>query len=120
MITSRLLAAAVLAAATAGIAPAAFAQPSPAPAASAPARHHHGNAYMRALRSVDLTDAQRTQIRTLMTNARTNMQSTSDPAARKANFQHLREQIEAVLTPAQRTKLQQTLAAQRQSSPSRT
>jgi Spy/CpxP family protein refolding chaperone len=121
MVTSRILAAAVMVAATAGIGPAAFAQPAPAPSASAPAgQHRHGNAYMRALRSLDLSDAQKTQIRTLLVNARQNSQATTDPAARKADRERLRAQIDAVLTPEQRTKLQQTLASERKNPPSKT
>jgi Spy/CpxP family protein refolding chaperone len=74
-----------------------FAQSSPAPLAapSAPSARHHdrGSSYMRALRSLNLNDAQRQQIRGYM----------------RASQQQLRAQIDGVLTPAQRTQLHSKL-----------
>lgn len=84
------------------IAPAAtFAQTAPAPytapsgAAAPSARGHHrgGSQYMRALRSLNLSDTQRQQIRSYM----------------RASAQQLHTQIDGVLTPAQRTQLRSTL-----------
>ena len=60
-----------------------------APAATSPQRRRHGSRYMRALRSLNLTDAQKTQIRTIMRNQE----------------QAMRSQIDGVLTPEQRTQL---------------
>lgn len=65
---------------------------------SAPAAHatHHrarGMRYMHALRSLNLTAAQRGQIRTIVRNQR----------------QALRTQIDGVLTPDQRTQLRANL-----------
>lgn len=115
MIVSRLLAAAAFVTATAVGVPA-FAQiaPAPAPAASgAPHARHHGSPFIRALRGLDLSDAQKSQIRTLMQNARSANQN-ADQATKRANAAKLRTDIENVLTPDQRTKLQQSLANQRQ------
>jgi Spy/CpxP family protein refolding chaperone len=73
--------------------------PGPAAAPTAPAAttpHHRGRGprYMRALRSLNLTDAQRQQIRTIMRNQE----------------QALRSQIDGVLTPDQRTQLRANLS----------
>ena len=61
-----------------------FAQPAPVVAppagAAAPAhKHHHGSAYMRGLRSLNLSDGQRQQIKGLMQTARS-APKTTDPA----------------------------------------
>ena len=122
--SARFLGAAALVAAFA--APAAvFAQTAPAmpagaPAAGAPAagahHRHHGNGYMRALHSLNLSDAQKQQIKTAMQQMHPAGQTaqTMDPATRKANREKLHAQIEAILTPAQRTQLQAAMQQQRQ------
>lgn len=93
---------------------AAFAQAAPgavpSPGAAAPAhKHYHGSPYLHALRSLDLSDSQRQQIRSLMQAARSSAAATTDRATRRANAQKLRAQIDQVLTPAQRTQLQSAL-----------
>ena len=98
---------------------AASAQPAPAapPAnAASPAahKHHHRSAYMSSLRKLDLTDAQRQQIRGIMQTAH-KTPKTTDPATRRANAKQLRTQIDAVLTPAQRTQLKASMQAARAS-----
>jgi Spy/CpxP family protein refolding chaperone len=113
MIRLSRLVAAVSVAALLGAPFAAFAQPAPvavpSPGAAAPAqRHHHRSPYMHALRSLNLSDAQRQQITTLTQSARS-APRTTDPAVRRANMEKLRAQIDAVLTPAQRTQLQTEL-----------
>ena len=69
----------------------------PLAAPTAPAartqRHAQGSRYMRALRSLNLSDAQKTQIRTIVRNQQ----------------QALRTQIDGVLTPDQRTQLRSNL-----------
>lgn len=117
---------AVFSAATMLLAPAAtFAQPAPAPpAAAGPSttqQHHHrrGSAYMRALRTLDLSDAQRTQIAGIVDRARA-ANKNADPASRRAGREKLRAEIDAVLTPAQRTRLRDTLARNRTNAPART
>ncbi len=107
---------------TLGLPAVASAQTAPAapgapPAASAPAntapgsvpRHHH-NRYMRAVRSLNLSDAQKQQIRGFVQAMRTANQN-ADPVTKRANAKQLRAQIDGVLTPDQRTQLRAALAA---------
>jgi Spy/CpxP family protein refolding chaperone len=77
--------------------------------------HHHGMFGM--LQTLGLSQAQQTQIKTLMTNYKTAHPegSPKDPAARK----QLRDQILAVLTPAQKTKLDAQIKAWRSQHPER-
>ena len=80
----------------------------PAPVASyAPgATHHHrGGRMNRALRSLNLTTAQRTQIKTLMTSYRASRTSAT-PQTR----QQLMSGINNVLTPTQRTQFTAAMA----------
>ena len=94
----------VPAAAPAQTAPGPLAAPT-APAATAPHRRgQHGSRYMHALRTLNLTDAQKTQIRTIMRNQE----------------QALRAQIDGVLTPDQRTQLRSNLQASPQATPQTT
>jgi len=83
-----------------------------APSQGAPQRHH-GSPYMRALRSVNLTDAQKSQIRSIFQSYRQKNQGV-DQTARRANAQQMRTDIMNVLTPAQRTQFQQTVQQMRQ------
>ena len=83
---------------------AALAQSAPAPytapagsAAHAAWHHRGGPGYIRALRALNLSDAQRQQIRTYM----------------QTSQQQLRAQIDGVLTPAQRTQLHSSLQQSR-------
>ncbi len=66
---------------------------------------------MRAVRELDLSDSQRTQIQQLVQQYRQQYPkgSTPDPQARKA----LRDKIFATLTPDQQAQLQQHLAQMR-------
>ena len=125
MSSLRFLAAAVLAASlTAPIA--AFAQQSPgaplAPVPSAapgqPGAHHgrHHNGFRTALRGLNLSAAQKTQIDQIFAQAR-GQNRTADPATRKTNRAKTRAQIEAILTPAQRAQLRATLQQQRAHQP---
>jgi Spy/CpxP family protein refolding chaperone len=90
----------------------------PSASASQPAsgqhKHHHGMFSM--LRTLDLSQQQQDQIKTLFNNYKQAHPkgSQTDPAAR----QQLRDQILAVLTPAQRTKLDQEKQAWRSKHPS--
>jgi Spy/CpxP family protein refolding chaperone len=74
-------------------------QQAPAP----PAQSQHGDRMMRHFSNLNLSDQQKSQIQTLVQNYRQAHPkgSTPDPDARKA----LRSQIDAVLTPDQRTQL---------------
>ncbi len=86
--------------------------PPAAPAAGAPAPHH-GARYMHALRTLNLTDAQKTQIKSAMQQTRT-ANENADPQTRKANLEQLRSQINSVLTPDQRAQLQAELQKERE------
>lgn len=112
--SARLLAAAALAVACTFPA-AAFAQAAPlaSPAPGMHRHHGHGGGYMRALRTLGLSDAQKQQIQTAMQQSRQSGQN-ADPAARKANREKLRAQIDGILTADQRTRLRTALAQQRQ------
>jgi Spy/CpxP family protein refolding chaperone len=95
----------------------ASAQTVPAPDGAAPApavqqHHHHHNPYMRAMRSLKLSDAQKQQIAGFMKSSR-EANKGADPQTRRANIQALRQQIEGVLTDDQRTQLHATLARER-------
>jgi Spy/CpxP family protein refolding chaperone len=108
---TRFIAAAVLTATMALPLAAAAQQAPPAPPAGGPVQrnhHGHGGHYGRALRHLHLSDAQRQQIRTAMTQMRQNNQNV-DPQTRRANVKQLRAQIDAILTPDQRTRLHNEL-----------
>ena len=117
MFLNRVCAAAALAVAITVPGAAAFAQ-QPAAAPSAPAQttpeggHRHGGMMRRAFRGITLTDAQKQQIQQIVQQQHQAMQNQTqppDPATRRANQEKLRSQIEAVLTPAQRTQFEQNL-----------
>jgi len=78
----------------------------PGPGSSAPSAQHRGH-FRSMLRQLNLTQQQEDQIRSLMEAYRQAhpQGSQPDPAART----QLREQILAVLTPAQRTQLEQEM-----------
>ena len=78
-----------------------------APGARAHHGHRHGGGMRKALRSLNLSPAQQTQIDQVFAQARQNR--SSDPATRKANRAQIRSRIEAILTPAQRAQLKATL-----------
>lgn len=97
---------------------AALAQNAPPPgppngphAVSAPAGqhgHHRHNRFMHALGSLNLSDAQRAQIRDTIRQTRQSNQS-ADPQTRRANVRAMRQQVEAILTPAQRAQFHAAL-----------
>lgn len=113
---------AALAAALAIPAAALAQQAPPAPAPGAPAgapgqpgmhRHGHGGGFRHALQSLNLSDAQKTQIQQVFAQSR-GANRNADPATRKANREKTRAQIEAILTPAQRAQFQTALQQARQ------
>ena len=95
--------------------PPAAAAPQTAPAPGAP-HHHSGGRYMRALRTLGLSDAQKQQIRSAIVATRQANQN-ADPDTIKANRKALRAQIDGVLTPDQRAQLRAKLQAERQAPP---
>jgi Spy/CpxP family protein refolding chaperone len=109
----RFISAAALAASLALPLAASAQQAPPAPPAGAPAQtHHRGAHYMRALRNLNLSDAQRQKIRSAIAQMRQTNQN-ADPQTRRANVHQLRSQIDAMLTPDQRTQLHAQLRTQR-------
>ena len=86
-------------------------QPSGSPSGH---RHHHG--MMSMLKSLNLTQQQQTQIKTLIGNYKHAHPKGSQPDATARKQLH--DQVLAVLTPAQRTKLEQEKAAWHKQHPS--
>ena len=93
----------------------ALAQQAPAPAMATFAPdsrgqhgHRHGGGLRKALQSLNLTAAQKTQIDQALAQTR-QANKNADKATRKANRTQLRSRIDAILTPAQRTQLNAAL-----------
>jgi protein CpxP len=86
-----------------GTVPAAFADEAPSgpPADGGP----HGHRMGQLLLSLNLTDAQKTQIRGIMADAHKQNGGITDRAQRRANMKAAMTKVDAVLTPAQRTEL---------------
>jgi Spy/CpxP family protein refolding chaperone len=109
--------AAALAVPAAALAQQAPPAPAPSGAPMQPGMHrhggHHGGGFRRALQSLNLSNAQKTQIQQVFAQSR-GANRNADPATRKANREKMRAQIEAILTPAQRTQLQTALQQARQ------
>jgi len=100
------------AAAGGAAAPGAAAPAAGAPGAAPGARRH----FAQALLSLNLSDAQKTQIRQIMTTARAEAK-TQDPDTRRKTFHDAFEKVQAVLTPEQRTAFNAKLAQLRAQSP---
>jgi Spy/CpxP family protein refolding chaperone len=94
-----------------GAVPAAFADDAPA---GSPAAGEHGHRMGQILMSLNLTDTQKTQIRSIMADARKQNQNVTDRDQRRANMKAAMSKVEAVLTPEQRTQLHAKLDAMRQ------
>jgi Spy/CpxP family protein refolding chaperone len=62
--------------------------------------------FAKMLQSLNLSDNQKNQIRTIMANARAKNKSLTDPQAKRDTMRGAFKSIEAVLTPAQQSKLQ--------------
>jgi len=84
--------------------------PPPAPVSSAAPKagshhgHHHHQSLIHALHSVNLTAAQKQQIATFRQQEK-QANLNADPATKKANAGKLRDQIQGILTPDQKTQL---------------
>jgi Spy/CpxP family protein refolding chaperone len=74
---------------------------------------HHGHPFMKAMRELNLTDAQKSQMRQLISQYREAHPkgSTPDPAARR----QLRTQLRNILTPQQQAQLKEDIRAMRPS-----
>jgi Spy/CpxP family protein refolding chaperone len=87
-----------------------------APSAQQPQHHHHRNPYMHAMRGLGLSPAQQKQIAGIMKNSR-GAGKGADPQTRRANRLAMRQQIDGVLTPDQRTRFHAKLAQARHMKP---
>jgi Spy/CpxP family protein refolding chaperone len=92
--------------------PAALAQDQPSGAQ--PTAGGHGNRMGKMLMSLNLNDAQKTQIRSIIADARKQNQSVTDRDQKRANMKAAYAKVETVLTPAQRNELHAKMAAMRQ------
>ena len=105
LLTALALMGALLGSGVAAVAQNASPAPAPPAASGAPSSHHHRGRLGRALRSLDLSDAQKAQIRTIMSNARQAKLNGSP-----TTHQQIVQQIEGVLTPDQRPKFEAAMA----------
>jgi Spy/CpxP family protein refolding chaperone len=93
-----------------GSVPAALADDAPSgPPAGAPHDHRMGQMLM----SLDLSDAQKAQIRAIMADAHKQNANVTDREQRRANMKAALAKIDTVLTPAQRTALHAKMDAAR-------
>jgi Spy/CpxP family protein refolding chaperone len=65
------------------------------------------------LQQLDLTPDQQAKADAIMAQARQQAQAAGDPDAKRQIFMASQQQIQAILTPEQKTKLQQLRAAQK-------
>ncbi len=93
-----------------GTVPAASAQDQPA--GSPPAGAQRGR-MAKILMSLNLSDAQKAQIRTIRDETMKANANVTDRDARRANYKAMMTKVEAVLTPAQRTELHAKMDAMR-------
>jgi Spy/CpxP family protein refolding chaperone len=89
----------------------ALAQDQPSGAAPANGR---GNRMGKMLMSLNLSDAQKTQIRAIIADARKQNQNVTDREQRRATMKAAYAKVETVLTPAQRTELHAKMEAMHQ------
>jgi Spy/CpxP family protein refolding chaperone len=85
-----------------------------APGSAPPAEGNHGRGMRQALMSLNLSDEQKTQIRSIMADARKQNQNVTDRDQRRANMKAAFGKVEAVLTPPQRTEFHAKMDAMRQ------
>lgn len=87
----------------------------PAPPAGAPHHKHHkhhGNAFMRSLHGLTLSDQQKQHIRDLAKSTRAANQG-ADKATRKANMEKMHDGVLGILTPDQRTQFQTNMSREK-------
>jgi Spy/CpxP family protein refolding chaperone len=95
--------------------PAALAQDQSGTTAPAgPPQGGRGNRMGKMLMSLNLSDAQKTQIRAIIADARKQNQSVTDRDQKRANMKAAYAKVETVLTPAQRTELHAKMEAMHQ------
>ena len=94
-----------------GAVPAAVAQDQPTGAPSAGGEH--GQRMGQLLMSLNLSDAQKAQIRSMIADARKQNENVTDRDARRANMKAAYAKFDTVLTPAQRTQFHAKMDAMR-------
>ncbi len=82
--------------------------------AGAPPANGHGNRMGKMLMSLNLSDAQKSQIRSIIADARKRNKNVTDNDQRHANMKAAYAKVETVLTPDQRTELHAKMDAMRQ------
>ena len=92
------------------IAPAA-AQASPGPGGGSQGYGKGRQQFAKMLQTLDLSDGQKNQIRSIMEAARAKNKTLTDPQAKRQTMSGAFKNIEAVLTPAQKSKLDAERAA---------
>jgi Spy/CpxP family protein refolding chaperone len=93
------------------------AQTTSAPSAASPDQPQRGNRFGKVLLSLNLSDDQKAQIRTIMADARTQAKAETDPQARRAKMRAAFAKVQDVLTPAQRDQLKEKMTSMRRASP---
>jgi Spy/CpxP family protein refolding chaperone len=88
-----------------GSVPAVFAQAAPGQGAPGGPGGHGNQRFAKMLMSLNLSDDQKNQIRSIMAAARAKAKTLTDIQAKRDTMRGAFTQIETVLTPAQRTKL---------------
>lgn len=97
-----------------GAVPPALAQDQPGGGPPPSGSPHGGNRMGKILMSLNLTDAQKTQIRSIIADTRKQNQNITDREQRRANFKAAYAKIDDVLTPDQRKQLHDKMDAMRQ------
>lgn len=96
-----------------GTVPAALAQDQGSAPAPAPGQGRARGRMGKILMSLDLSDAQKTQIRAIIADARSQNKTVTDRDQKRANMKAAYAKVEIVLTPAQRTQLHAKMEAMR-------
>jgi Spy/CpxP family protein refolding chaperone len=84
-----------------------------APGGGAPGAQQRGQRMGQMLLSLNLSDAQKAQIKSIMADARAKGKTLTDRDAKRANMRAAFAKIDTVLTPPQRTKLHAQMDAAR-------
>lgn len=100
-----------------GLGPAALAQQAPDGGQRSGPGGQGGRHFGKALMSLGLSEAQKTQIRQIMKDARAQNHTLTDPQQKRANMHAAFAKVEAVLTPSQRDDLQKKMQAMRGQQP---
>jgi Spy/CpxP family protein refolding chaperone len=81
--------------------------------AAPPAGGQHGQRFGQMLMTLDLSDAQKSQIRGIIASARQQNENVTDPQVKRANMRAAYAKVRAVLTAPQQAKLKSEMEAAR-------